>query len=466
MTGKKNFLYIKIKSIVVIFFITLFIPNNNLYSQVVANAGSDKEYCSGDTAALGGTPVAQGGSGDYSYNWTPPDDLDDPTDSLPTTFTDITREYTLVVIDNITGLTDTSSTTITVFQLPLVDAGEDQLVCITASIISISLSGSISGSTNTGLWSTTGDGSFPAGDNIMFASYNPGNIDKISDTVSIILTSTNNGECLPVSDTMNLLFYPRIIANAGNDITTCNDFQPVDLHGSVSGGTTSGTWVTRGSGTFTPSSDSLQTSYIPDITDTISEGIYLILSSTKNRGCPASSDSIFFKLIKYPVLSAGNDISVNTRSVPLNVTVENVNNIKWSSNGTGSFYPSDTLPNTSYIFSANEILSDSEITMIISTTNNTYCPTVSDTIIITNISSKIPNAFTPDEDGINDVFMKGENIKIFNRWGQLLYSGSDGWDGKYKNEKVSSGTYFYIVTFHDEYGNISNIRGTLTLIMK
>jgi gliding motility-associated-like protein len=54
------------------------------------------------------------------------------------------------------------------------------------------------------------------------------------------------------------------------------------------------------------------------------------------------------------------------------------------------------------------------------------------------------NVFTPNGDGVDDVFMKGFHIQAFNRNGILLYDGTDGWDGTYKGEKVSNGTYFIL----------------------
>ena len=62
--------------------------------------------------------------------------------------------------------------------------------------------------------------------------------------------------------------------------------------------------------------------------------------------------------------------------------------------------------------------------------------------IIEDWNLYVPNAFTPNNDGVNDVFQpKGYNIKtykllIFNRWGQCVFSTSafeHGWDGSFKN---------------------------------
>ncbi len=72
---------------------------------------------------------------------------------------------------------------------------------------------------------------------------------------------------------------------------------------------------------------------------------------------------------------------------------------------------------------------------------------VADTAVITepSVIDNLPNAFTPDGDGYNDKLLEGFHIKVFDRWGLLLYEGTDGWDGRYKGKMVTSGTYFYVL---------------------
>ena len=67
-----------------------------------------------------------------------------------------------------------------------------------------------------------------------------------------------------------------------------------------------------------------------------------------------------------------------------------------------------------------------------------------DSTVVTNLSViNVPNTLTPNGDGINDVFMKGNHVKIYNRNGIILFEGWDGWDGR-TNHKVfvSQDTYF------------------------
>jgi len=79
------------------------------------------------------------------------------------------------------------------------------------------------------------------------------------------------------------------------------------------------------------------------------------------------------------------------------------------------------------------------------------------TLVITAVSSVYaPNAFTPNGDGINDVFrVEGEGITdlellIFNRWGELIFDDEElegGWDGEYHEMHVQDGVYVWKVHY-------------------
>jgi gliding motility-associated-like protein len=58
----------------------------------------------------------------------------------------------------------------------------------------------------------------------------------------------------------------------------------------------------------------------------------------------------------------------------------------------------------------------------------------------------VPTAFTPNGDGINDFFMKGYKVVIFDRLGIEIFRGDDGWDGTYKNKTAPPDIYFYLIT--------------------
>lgn len=87
----------------------------------------------------------------------------------------------------------------------------------------------------------------------------------------------------------------------------------------------------------------------------------------------------------------------------------------------------------------------------------------------------IPNSFTPNGDGLNDVFriyfndrITEVNIEIFDRWGMKLFSSTDPnfeWDGKFKGEKLPLGVYVYKLWYSDDDGHIDQSRfGHITLL--
>ena len=69
---------------------------------------------------------------------------------------------------------------------------------------------------------------------------------------------------------------------------------------------------------------------------------------------------------------------------------------------------------------------------------------------ITNNSTT--NTFSPNDDGINDLFMKDWHIKVYNRNGIFLFEGTQGWDGKYNGVTVKNDTYFYVVYYESASG--------------
>ncbi|MCX6316451.1 MAG: gliding motility-associated C-terminal domain-containing protein [Bacteroidetes bacterium] len=100
-----------------------------------------------------------------------------------------------------------------------------------------------------------------------------------------------------------------------------------------------------------------------------------------------------------------------------------------------------------------------------------------DTIVVFDarcIPFAVPTAFTPDQDGKNDLFrpiitqiVKGYKMNIYNRWGQLLYETNNyqaGWDGQLNGIKQAAGVYVYQISFTDADGQPVQLKGTFTLI--
>ena len=77
---------------------------------------------------------------------------------------------------------------------------------------------------------------------------------------------------------------------------------------------------------------------------------------------------------------------------------------------------------------------------------NGVCPAVASNLVSIDVMKELPTAITPhNRDGLNDVFMKGHKVYIFNRYGQLMCEGNDGWDGRFRGTLADPGVYFYEV---------------------
>lgn len=86
----------------------------------------------------------------------------------------------------------------------------------------------------------------------------------------------------------------------------------------------------------------------------------------------------------------------------------------------------------------------------------------------------IPNAFTPNGDGVNDIFkisnftnQKLVEFKVFNRWGTILFSTKDptiGWNGAFKGKDEPLGVYGYVIRIAYPQNIIETYKGTVTLL--
>lgn len=85
-------------------------------------------------------------------------------------------------------------------------------------------------------------------------------------------------------------------------------------------------------------------------------------------------------------------------------------------------------------------------------TNEDGCVTESSIGIEAVVFPKAVNTFSPNGDGINDIFLQGFRIEVMNRNGLKIYNGENGWDGTYKGREAKEDTYFYRVIYRTATG--------------
>jgi gliding motility-associated-like protein len=174
------------------------------------------------------------------------------------------------------------------------------------------------------------------------------------------------------------------------------------------------------------------------------------LTVTANNGCTSYPD--FQPVLVYPQVVANFNFSPNGvyGSKPIAFADQSENAIQWNWDfgGTGV----SSLQNPTHTFNNS---GDYNVVLIV--TSPQGCKDTADATINIVDGIKIPNIFTPNDDGTNDLFevsLTGfENYKcsIFNRWGNLMFESEAAqisWDGTTAaGTKVPMGTYFCIIEY-------------------
>jgi gliding motility-associated-like protein len=105
------------------------------------------------------------------------------------------------------------------------------------------------------------------------------------------------------------------------------------------------------------------------------------------------------------------------------------------------------------------------------------CAATGSILISKDCYMDLPNAFTPNKDGVNDYFFPRQmlaagleqfRLQIFNRWGQLLFETSSpegrGWDGGYNGQPQPAGVYVYQISLSFSNGTSEQYRGNVSLL--
>jgi gliding motility-associated-like protein len=216
-------------------------------------------------------------------------------------------------------------------------------------------------------------------------------------------------------------------------------------------------------------------------------GWYYLTVSSVSGSCGSSTDSVFVTVHRRPAADLGPDVSVCVDSFQLrapvsaNTTVRGNNRDIIQACGIRLDDPivslgSDTtvceetpLELQPHVLHSDRLLwsdgsAGSSLSVryggVYSVTALNECGAAYDTVEVRQIFCEIwvPNVFTPNGDGKNDVFrvvgnvgrMNQFNLSIFDRWGQRVFYTSDkyqGWDGYYKGVPCILGTYVYMLEY-------------------
>ena len=101
------------------------------------------------------------------------------------------------------------------------------------------------------------------------------------------------------------------------------------------------------------------------------------------------------------------------------------------------------------------------------------CTTLKEAIVRVGTKLYLPNSFTPNGDGLNDLFrippgslIELKELVVFDRWGRKVFATTDaakGWDGRQKGKDSPAGVYVYLLRGKDDKGTVT-VRGTVLLV--
>lgn len=190
--------------------------------------------------------------------------------------------------------------------------------------------------------------------------------------------------------------------------------------------------------------------------------IYSVAISVNNL-CPVTQ-TVFVHVNPKPYVFAGNDTTVNAVE-PIFISATGNGQLQWiSGENIDCFNCAHTqvYPNASscYVVEVVDVKgckAHDEICLNILIDNSIY----------------IPNTFTPNNDGLNDVFyvyglgLEDYSMTIFNRWGAKIFTSTDqarGWDGKFNGKDCKEDTYIYKLTYKTFGSKLTTTTGHVNLI--
>lgn len=387
-----------------------------------------QSICSGDFTQIGIAPAA---GSDIQYHWTPANTLSNPLISNPIATPTTTTDYQLIITTPYCS--DTLYQTVNVEDLQ-VSVSADTLICLGESVtLQLNV---LSGNTTHIVWSQQPNYSNPIAENTQQITVSPtadshyflkvdGSYCSFEKEITVQVSAVTIGETTPTlicfEDSVRL----SVNASGGNNLQY--QWQPAEEISSDGNGPHP--WIhPAASVTYT-------------------------VTVTNEHGCSATASIPVTKRIG--TFDQGFEAWCEECEILQSNTTQ-LFSTPYNSNYQYQWSPANTLSNpTSASTNANPF---ETTTYTVTVTDEYGCTMTKDvTIEVHPISCDeplvfIPNTFTPNGDGKNDVLyvrsaiIKEFTFRIYNRWGELIFesnSSEKGWDGSFKGKPCEQGVYDY-----------------------
>lgn len=389
----------------------------------------DTLICSIDTLQLSAR-----GSGNFS--WLPGSSIINENTADPLVFPKTTTIYKVTISDN--GCINTDSVRVRVVDFVTLTAGRDTTICLTDAVTLRPTSNGLRY-----VWAPT-------------PTLNNPNIQQpvaIPASTTVYRVTSMIGKCNATDDIMvSTVPYPG--SNAGNDTVICYE-DTVQLKGSIVGS----------SFMWSPANTLINPSSLNPIAFPLRTTPYL-LTVRDVLGCPKPGVDTVLVTVRPKILAnAGRDTAIVTGQ-SLQLFASGAQYFEWS--------PPLGLNKTN-IQSPSATLSDN-ITYYVKVYTEEGCfnyDTLHVKVFKTNPDIFVPNAFTPGRITNNQFrpvpvgISTLEFFRVYNRWGQLIFSSNDssrGWDGNFGGKQQDAGTYVWMARGKDFTGRTVFKKGTMVLI--
>jgi len=192
------------------------------------------------------------------------------------------------------------------------------------------------------------------------------------------------------------------------------------------------------------------------------------------KGCTGLPKTVTVTVDPNPIINLGSDLNLSTGTITsLTPTIQNGPIVNWA------WSPATGLSCTDCPSPQLTVTNDISFNVIVT---NIYGCVARDNISISTFCKNsqvfVPNAFTPDGDGLNDILMvrgKGifvTNFRIFNRWGELVFQKTNfnpndkqyGWDGKVRGIPANADVFVFTAEVVCDNGIKYTYKGNTTLL--
>jgi gliding motility-associated-like protein len=388
----------------------------NIKPYPITNAGPDIYLCLGDSAQLSA-------SGGTSFVWNPSAGLSDPTIGNPWAKPMTTTLYT--VIATLNGCSKPDDILVTVYPLPVVNAGPDRGIC----------AGDETELTATGAYSYA----WSDGKSTQSIVVSPGA------TTVYYVTGTDYHGCTNIDGvevTVNQL--PVINVNP-YEAYICRDDTAVRLQ--ASGASTYKWFPVAG----------LTAPVGPIVWASPEQSTIYTVTGTDMNGCK-NDKQVSIRVYPKPELLLPDSAYV-CDGVDYNLIAgyNDSTSYVWQDGSTNPIY-TVTKPGFYWVIATNPACS------------------VMDTVTV-KLCTKlwVPNAFTPDGNNVNDIFYAYSSTDlvkfemfIFSRWGEVIFESKDiykGWDGNFQGSPCPMGVYTYLIRYKGQANDAENLEGEITGIV-